>query len=126
MSLLEKYINEIEKTDIYSQFELFKLICFTYNKSNMGFRYCEFPSLLRPYIDQDILYSPECKSIHDFRKMDKGRKSIYFYKFSDAVKPLIRNIHKHLLPKFPMERIFLEDECCYIEKRTIDPKYLQN
>ena len=125
MSILEKYITEIEKTDIYSQFELFNLICLTYNKKDIGFRYCEFPSLIRPYIDQDILYSPECKSIHDFRKMDKGRKSIYFYKFSDDVKPYLRKIHDCLVPKFPMIKEFLDDdETLFIEKRIIDPKYI--
>lgn len=124
MTLLEKYIEGIEQTDIHSQFELFKLICLTYNKKNIGFRYCEFPSLLRPYLDQNILYSPECTQLSDFRKMDKGRKSLYFYRFSDAVKPLLRNIHDYLSPKFPIERVFLEDECCYIEQRIIDPKYL--
>ena len=125
MTILEKYIAEIEKTDIYSQFELFNLICFIYNKKDIGFRYCEFPSLIRPYIDQDILYSPERKSIHDFRKMDKGRKSVYFYKFSDAVKPYLRNIHAYLSPKFPKVKEFLDDEkLLFIEKRIIDPKYL--
>lgn len=124
--ILQKYINGIETTDINSQFELFNLICLTYNKSDVGFRYCDFPSLIRPYIDQDIFYSPEGSNLKDFRKMDKGRKSRYFYKFSNDVKPYLRKIHDYLLPKFPkiLEPID-EDECCFIEKRIIDPKYLQ-
>lgn len=125
MSLLEKYIAEIEKTDIHSQFELFNLICLSYNKKDIGFRYCEFPSIIRPYIDQDILYSPECKCIHDFRKMDKGRKSVYFYKFADNVKPYLRKLHDYLEPKFPKVQEFLdEEETIFIEKRIIDSKYL--
>ena len=122
---MQKYLGEIEKTDIYSQFELFKLICLTYNKSDIGFRYCEFPSLIKPYIEQDILYSPGYKSIHDFRKMDKGKKSVYFYKFADAVKPLLRQLHDAMAYKFPKIKEFLDDEeTIYIEKRIIDPKYL--
>lgn len=125
MKLLDKYIKEIENTDIYSQFELFKLICLTYNPKNKGFRYCEFPHLLKEYIDQDILYSAECTQLNDFRKMDKGRKSLYFLKFSDDIKPILRKIHDYLMPKFPIVKKYLDNEqTYYIEERIIDPKYL--
>lgn len=124
-SLYQRNIKNIDSTSIYAQFELFKLICLTYNKKDIGFRYTELPDSLKPYINSGILVNSECSDLKNFHKMDKGRKSIYFFKFSHDVQPFLKKIHDYLSPKFPKVKKFLDDEkLLFVEERIIDPVYL--
>lgn len=122
---IQKYLTIIESADIAAQFDLFNLICYTFNTKNRGFRYCEFPENLKLFIDNDILYQTEATELSSFRKMDKGRKSKYFLKFAKDIEPFLRKLHDSLQHKFPKVKEYLDTEHeLYVEKRIIDPKYL--
>lgn len=116
--------NDIDNINIHQQFEFFKLLCIAYNKRDIGFRYCEYPTMLDEFIKRNHLVSVETSN-KDFRKMDAGRKSIYFYKLSPEVSELTRQLHKELSEKFPKVQVPLdEDGLLFTEERIIDPKYL--
>ena len=122
---IDTIAKDIEDINIHHQFEFFNLLCHTYNKPNLGFRFCEYPQNLDEFIKRNYLNAVESADIKDFMKMDKGRKSNYFYKLSPEITSIIRQLHKKLSVKFPKVKEFIdEDGIFFIEKRIIDPKYL--
>ena len=124
-NFVDTIAKDIGNINIHHQFEFFNLLCHTYNKPNLGFRYCDYPQYLDEFIKKNYLNAVENADIKDFMKMDKGRKSIYFYKFSPEITSIIRQLHKKLSVKFPKVKEFVdEDGIFFIEKRIIDPKYL--
>lgn len=121
---VETIAKDIETINIHHQFEFFNLICHAYNKSDLGFRYSEYPQNLDEFIKRNYLHQVENTGLNDFMKMDTGRKSLYFFKFSPEIASTIRQLHKKLSFKFPKIQEFDEDGIFFIEKRIIDPKYL--
>jgi len=120
--LINKIIENINKIDIHYQFDFFQLLCFGYNKKNIGFRYTELPKSLLPFID--LKYLVLCDSPNTmFRKMDKGRKSIYFLVFSNFIQENLKSLHKKLLVRFPKIGI-VDKDGMYCEQRVISPEYL--
>ncbi len=123
--ITKSIIDDIDNIDIHKQFEFFELLCHAYNSKDIGFRYCEEPKFLNEFVEKGYLVPTEIsKDLKSFKKMDKGRKSNYFYKFSPDLTPIIRQLHKNLSIKFPKIKEFDEDGVFFVEKRVIDPKYL--
>ena len=113
--------NDINNIDIHNQFEFFKLLGFTYSKPNLGFRYCEYPQYLDEFIKRNYLISVEKNKLEDFRKMDKGRKSIYFYKLAPEILEIRQRLYKTLSVKFPKVQSKADEEGLFFtEKRIID------
>lgn len=122
----ELIINEIEKTDIYSQFEFFDLLARIYSDSNLGFRYVVEPEKLKPFIKLGYLIQVEQGDNKDFYRMCRGReKCKYYYRFSEQIQDLRRLLHKHFSAKFPKKEYFDEENMIWVEERMIDPKYLE-
>lgn len=124
-NLSEVIAKDIEDINIHHQFDFFELLCKGYNKKDIGFRFCEYPQNLDEFIKRRYLVETEKPpKLSDFVKIDTGRNSIYFYKFSPEVTECIRALHNILSVKFPKVQRYDEETFSAWEERIIDPKYL--